>query len=118
MAENTPDYMWPSMDARKLMGKPLKRLDGPLKSSGRAKYTSDYKPQGMLFGTYVHCPHAHAKVTSVDTADAEKSAGVKAVHVAAPAGTEIQWQGTEVAAVAADTEEHARDACRKIKVDY
>ena len=35
-----------------------------------------------------------------------------------PAGTEIQWQGTGVAAVAAVTEEIARDAVRAIKVDY
>ena len=72
----------------------------------------------MLFGAYLNSPHAHAKVTSIDTSDAEKMPGVKAVHVAAPAGTEIQWQGCEVAAVAATTEEIARDAARKIKVDY
>ena len=48
----------------------------------------------------------------------EKTAGVRAVHVVAVAGTEIQWQGKEVAAVAADTEEIARDAVRKIKVEY
>ena len=36
----------------------------------------------------------------------------------APAGKEIQWQGAEIAALAADSEEIARDAIRKIKVDY
>ena len=25
---NTPDYSWPSMDNRKVIGKPFKRLDG------------------------------------------------------------------------------------------
>lgn len=118
MADNTPDYMWPAMDARKVIGKSPKRLDGPAKSSGRAKYSSDYNPKGLLFATYLHSPYAHAKVTSIDTSDAEKSAGVKAVHVTAPAGTELQWQGTEIAAVAAETEEQARDAVRKIKVEY
>ena len=118
MADNTPDYMWPAMDKRKVIGKPIKRLDGPAKSAGRAKYSSDLNPKGLLFGAYLHSPYAHAKVSSIDTSDAEKSAGVKAVHVAAPAGTELQWQGFEVAAVAADTEERARDAVRKIKVEY
>src|SRR6185295_10225140 len=84
----------------------------------RAKYSSDLNPKGMLFGIYVHSPYAHARVTSVDTAEAEKMPGVKAVEVMAPAGTEINWQGFEVAAVAATTEELARDAARKIKVDY
>lgn len=115
---DTPDYMWPSMESRKVMGKPYKRVDGPAKSSGRAKYSSDLNPKGMLYGTYLHCPHAHARVTSVDTSDAEKAPGVKAVHVAAPAGTECQWEGFEVAAVAADTEEQGRDAVRMIKVEY
>ncbi|MBZ5620866.1 MAG: xanthine dehydrogenase family protein molybdopterin-binding subunit [Acidobacteriia bacterium] len=115
---NTPDYSWPPMEKRKVMGTSPKRVDGPVKSSGRAKYSSDLKPPGMLFGSYVISPHAHAKVTSIDTTAAEKIAGVKAVHVMAPAGTEIQYQGWEVAAVAATTEEIAREAARKIKVEY
>src|SRR5579863_9788720 len=118
MADNTPDYMWPSMETRKVIGKSPKRLDGPMKSSGRAKYSSDLNPKGLLFATYLHSPYAHAKVTSIDTSEAEKAPGVKAVHVAAPAGTEMQWQGTEVAAVAAESEEQARDAIRLIKVEY
>ena len=44
--------------------------------------------------------------------------GVKAVRVVAEAGKEIQWDGQEIAAVAATTEEVARDAVRKIKVEY
>src|ERR1051325_9076270 len=103
----TPDYNWPPMAKRKVMGKSFKRLDGPAKSSGRAKYSSDLKPQGMLYGAYFHSPHAHARVTAVDTSEAEKMAGVKSVHVMAPAGTEVQWEGFEVAAVAATTEEIA-----------
>ena len=42
---NTPNYSWPPMDKRRVMGKPTKRLDGPMKSSGRAKYASDYKQE-------------------------------------------------------------------------
>jgi xanthine dehydrogenase YagR molybdenum-binding subunit len=115
---NTPNYAWPPMDKRKFIGKSPKRLDGPVKSSGRAKYSSDTNPKGMLFGVYLVSPHAHAKVSSIDTSAAEKSAGVKSVYVSAPAGTEVNWQGYEIAAVAATTEELARDAVRKIKVEY
>ena len=90
---NTPDYNWPPMDKRKIIGKPYKRLDGPQKASGRAKYCSDLKPKDMLFGVYLTSPHAHARVTSIDTSEAEKTAGVKAVHVVSPAGTEVPVGG-------------------------
>src|SRR5579872_820423 len=115
---NTPDYSWPPMSSRKVMGQRIKRADGPAKSSGRAKYTSDLNPKGLLFAVYNTCPYAHARVTKVDTSEAEQTKGVTAVHVSAPAGTEIQWEGSEVAAVAATSEEIARDAARKIKVEY
>ena len=115
---NTPDYSWPPMEKRNVIGTSPKRLDGPVKSSGRAKYSSDTKPPGMLFGAYLISPHPHAKVTSIDTSAAEKLPGVKSVYVMAPAGTELQYQGWEVAAVAATTEEIAREATRKIKIEY
>jgi xanthine dehydrogenase YagR molybdenum-binding subunit len=106
------------METRKQIGKSPKRLDGPAKSAGRAKYSSDVSLKGMLFATILDCPHAHARVTSIDTAAAEKTPGVKAVYVVTPAGTEIMWAHKEVAYVAATSEEIARDAARKIKVDY
>ena len=55
---NTPDYSWPPMETRKVIGKPLKRLDGPQKAAGRAKYSSDLKMKDLLFGAYLTCPHA------------------------------------------------------------
>ena len=115
---NTPDYSWPPMESRKIIGKSPKRLDGPQKASGRAKYTSDLNMKDLLYGAYLTCPHGHARVTSIDTSAAEKMNGVKAVHVVAEAGKELQWHGQEVAAVAATTEEVAREAVRKIKVEY
>ena len=86
---NTPDYSWPPMDARKIIGKPLKRIDGPVKASGRAKYTSDLKFKDMLYAFYLTSPYAHARITSIDTSAAEKTNGVKAVHVIAEAGKEL-----------------------------
>src|ERR1035441_1018082 len=115
---NTPDYGWPPMETRKVIGKPIKRLDGPQKAAGRAKYTSDLKMKDMLYAAYLTCPHGHARVTSIDTGAAAKMDGVKAVLVIAEAGKELQWHGQEVAAVAATTEEAAREAVRGIKVAY
>jgi xanthine dehydrogenase YagR molybdenum-binding subunit len=106
------------MDARKIIGKPFKRLDGPQKASGRAKYTSDLKMKDLLYAVYLTCPYAHARITSIDTAAAEKMNGVKAVLVIAEAGKELQWHGQEVAAVAATTVEVASEAVRNIKVEY
>jgi len=115
---NTPDYHWPPMDKRRVMGKRLERLDGIAKSTGAAKYNSDLKPDGMLFGALLTSPHAHAKVTSIDTSAAEKLAGVTAVRAVVKAGDELQWAGQEMAFVAATTEDIANDAIRLIKVNY
>ena len=112
-----PNYSWPEPSKRRVLGKRINRLDGAAKSSGRAKYPTDLKLPNMLFGTILSCPHAHAKVTSVDSSEAEKMTGV-VVRVVSGPGTEIQWAGTEVAIVAAPTEEMARDAARKINVVY
>jgi len=106
------------MDKRRVIGKPTLRRDGLEKSTGRAKYSSDEKPAGMLFGALLTSPHAHARITSIDTSEAERLDGVKAVRVITPAGQEVQWEGTEIAAVAAVTEERAQDAVRKIKIQY
>ena len=41
-------YSWPDPSTRPLLGKNISRVDGPSKASGRAKYTYDYNPQGLL----------------------------------------------------------------------
>src|SRR6266849_8437066 len=113
-----PDYNWPPMEKRRVLGKSTKRVDGAMKSSGRAKYSSDFTQKDLLFGALVTSAHAHARVTSIDTAEAEKLPGVTAVRVIASPGTELMWAGQEVASVAATTEEAAKDATRKVKVEY
>src|ERR1019366_2032201 len=102
---NTPDYSWPPVEKRKVIGQRYKRVDGPAKASGRAKYSSDYLSKDLPIGAHNTCPYAHARVTSVDTSEGEKTRGVMAVQVVSPAGTEIQWQGTEIAAAAATSTE-------------
>lgn len=112
------DYKWPAAGKRSVLGKKLSRVDGPAKASGRAKYTYDIKRPGMLFGKMVLSRHAHAKIKSIDTSAAEKMPGVKAVHVILPPGTELNYIGQEIAAVAAENEYQARDAARAVKVEY
>jgi xanthine dehydrogenase YagR molybdenum-binding subunit len=111
-------YSWPDPALRPLLGKKIDRVDGPSKSSGRAKYTYDYNPQGLLAGKILRCPYAHAKVTSIDTSAAEKMPGVKAVEVVQGPGSEIFWAGDEIVGVAAVDEGTCEDALRAIKVEY
>jgi xanthine dehydrogenase YagR molybdenum-binding subunit len=111
-------YDWPPAGDRHLIGKRIDRIDGPEKASGRARYTYDIQRPGLLIGKLLRCPHAHAKVKSVDTSEAEKLPGVKAVLIIEKPGTEIQWAGDEVAAVAATSEGAAEDALRRIQVEY
>ena len=115
---DTPDYSWPAAEKRRVIGKRTSRVDGYAKSSGQAKYAYDTQRPGLLYGAVLGCPHAHARVTSIDASAAQKSKGVTAVELLAKPGDEIQWAGYEVAAVAAVSEDLARDALRKIKVDY
>jgi len=107
---------WPSNP--RLIGSRVPRLDGMAKASGRAKYPSDERPDHLLYGVMLYSPHAHARVKSIDAAAAEAMPGVKAVQLIAKAGTELRYQGDDIAAVAAETEEQARDAARAIKVEY
>ncbi len=112
------EYNWPEASKRSLIGKRISRLDGPEKVSGKAKYTYDLKRPGMLYGKMVRCPHAHAKVSSIDTSAAEKMPGVKAVKIIQDPGSEIQWAGDGVVVVAATEEHLAEDAARAVKVTY
>jgi xanthine dehydrogenase YagR molybdenum-binding subunit len=115
-----PKFAWPA--ERTVLGTSVKRLDGPEKVTGRAKYTFDINRPGMLYGRIVRSPHPHARVVSVDLSAARRAPGVKVALVwrdpADPQNNRVMFQGDEVAAVAADTEEHAIDAARLVKVDY
>jgi xanthine dehydrogenase YagR molybdenum-binding subunit len=115
-----PKYHWPA--TRSVIGTPVKRLDGPEKVTGRAKYTFDINRPGMLYGRIVRSPHPHARIVSIDLSAAQRAPGVKATLVwRDPANAQrniVMYQGDEIAAVAADTEEHAIDAARLVKVEY
>src|ERR1700761_1922541 len=105
---------WP--ETTRLINTRIPRLDGLAKASGKAKYPSDVRPEGTLFGVMLYSPYAHAKVKSIDISAAEKMPGVKAVIAIAKgdsvdkegkpvAGTTLRYHGDDIAAVAAETEE-------------
>jgi xanthine dehydrogenase YagR molybdenum-binding subunit len=112
------EYSWPDPATRPLLGKKISRIDGPIKVSGRAKYTFDYNPDGLLAGKILRCPYAHARITSIDISAAEKIPGVKAIQIIQKPGTEVFWAGDEIVGVAAVDECTAEDALRAIKVQY
>jgi xanthine dehydrogenase YagR molybdenum-binding subunit len=116
-----PKYTWSSTPAT-VVGTRVKRLDGPDKVSGRAKYTFDVTRPGMLYGRIVRSPYPHARIVSVDLSAARRVPGFKTALIYRdpqdPKTSVLMYQGDEVAAVAADTEEHAIDAARAVKVQY
>jgi xanthine dehydrogenase YagR molybdenum-binding subunit len=107
---------WP--EKRRVIGTRVPRLDGPAKSTGKAKYSYDVNLPGMLHAVMLRSPLAHAVVTKLDTAAAEKMPGVKAIFTIAKCGSVLYYAGDEVLAIAADTEEHARDAVRAVAIEY
>jgi xanthine dehydrogenase YagR molybdenum-binding subunit len=109
-------YSWPEKPT--LLGTSVKRLDGPDKVTGRARYTYDINRPGMLYGKMVRSPHPHARIVAVDLSQAEKAPGVKAVLAYKEPGAQVMYQGDPVAAIAADTEERALDAARLVRVQY
>jgi xanthine dehydrogenase YagR molybdenum-binding subunit len=119
--ERMPDqnqYTWPAPDERKYIGRRMGRVDGLSKSTGQAKYTYDYSNKGLLYGAFVRCPYAHARITNIDTTAAEEMPGVKAIEIVQKPGSEIHWAGDEIVAIAAVGEPTVRDAVRAVKVDY
>ena len=107
---------WDADTELRVVGKPVSRLDALQKVTGQAKYTHDAHLPGMLYGVIVRSPYAAAEVRSVDTSAAEKMPGVRAVYVLER--SRVRYQGHEIAAVAAETQEQAEDAARAIQIDY
>ncbi len=116
-------YNWPANHQAQLIGKRVNRLDGMVKSTGTAKYTYDINIPRQLIVHALGCPHAHCRVLSVDTSEAEKVPGVVHVHfIKAPKPGEdpvtIEADGTLLVAVAAESEAAAAEGVSKLKVKY
>src|SRR5213594_2267364 len=61
------------------IGRSTPRVDGPLKVSGQAQYTSDFHFPGMLYAVPVEATIANGRVVKLDTAAAEKIPGVRTI---------------------------------------
>lgn len=119
-----------------VIGKSVPKIDARVKVTGEALYAGDLKFPGMLFGKLLTSPHAHARILKIDTSEAERLPGVKAVitHKDVPSKKygvspsrydenifcvdKVRYVGDEVAAVAAVDEETVYKALKLIKVDY
>jgi xanthine dehydrogenase YagR molybdenum-binding subunit len=104
---------WPQFEQ---VGKRRPRGEGPLKVTGRAKYTFDVKLPGMLYGRMVGATVPAGEIVSIDTSRAEALPGVKAVWTAD--SKIVRFAGQDVAAVAAVSPDIARDAARLVRVTY
>ncbi|MES9554191.1 MULTISPECIES: molybdopterin cofactor-binding domain-containing protein [unclassified Streptomyces] len=130
-----------SPDAGESVGRNLPAPAGPQVVTGTARYTFDIEVPGVLHMKVLRSPHAHARITSVDTAAALRVPGVHAVftHRDAPErhfstarhehpeedpddtrvlDDTVRHVGQRVAAVVADSEAAAEEGCRRVEVTY
>jgi carbon-monoxide dehydrogenase large subunit len=113
-------------------------------TQGRGQYVSDVVLPRMAHVAFLRSPHAHARIKSIETAEAKKAPGVIAVVTGAELAKVITpwvgvlthlkgiksapqhaiaieracWQGEAVCAVVARTRAEAEDGCALVKVDY
>jgi xanthine dehydrogenase YagR molybdenum-binding subunit len=125
------------------VGRPISRLDGPLKVQGGVPFAAEYPMEGMLYAAILFSPITKGRVTALDTAEAEAAPGVIEVmtHRNAPrmapmplfltsnkafGGNDlpvmqddrIYWNGEPVAVVLAETQEQADHAISLIHATY
>jgi aerobic carbon-monoxide dehydrogenase large subunit len=63
----------------RVFGKSIKRREDPRFITGRGQYVDDLKLPGMTYAAFVRSPHAHARIGSIDVAQAKAHPGVVAV---------------------------------------
>src|SRR4029434_9625943 len=124
------------------IGRDTRRVDGPRKVTGLAQYTSDFQFPGTLYAVPVEASIANGKLLTLDTAAAEKMAGVRAVlhrgnigrifrSTPAPGFDRvceerrppfeddvIRYYGQYIALAVADTFEAARTAADAVRATY
>ena len=130
--------------ATSIFGSGIRRREDPRLITGAATYTDDLSLPDMVHAAMLRSPHAHARITRIDTSRAKKAPGVVAVF----AGTEIdalqampcawllpnsnlkvatyrcgacdvvRYVGDIVGVVVAETPYQAQDALELVDVDY
>lgn len=133
-------------DRQGVLGRPLPRVDGPLKVSGRATYAYEHAGQGeAAYGMIVGAGVPAGRILSIDTTEASQVPGVLLVmtHLNAPEQADyvdfpklpspfasyavarpvlvddrVRYHGEPVAFVVAESFEAARDAAARVQVTY
>jgi len=62
-----------------VIGQPLSRIDGRLKTTGGAHYTADIPVAGVVYGVLVQSTIANGRTVSIDSTAAERAPGVLGV---------------------------------------
>ncbi|KYP81110.1 xanthine dehydrogenase family protein molybdopterin-binding subunit [Ferroacidibacillus organovorans] len=116
-----------------LIGQPVARVDVWDKASAEYKYTNDVDPKGMLHAKLVTSTYAHAVLKSVDTSEAWKVSGVRAIvtgdvfpyHIGPIladrqplAVGKVRYFGEPIAIVVADKEHQAKRAAKLVRIEY
>ncbi len=124
-----------------VVGRNERKVDGRGLVTGRPLFVADVDVSGALVVKMLTSPHAHARIVSIDTSEAERMQGVALVmshkntpatrHTTAGQGypepspydarmfdTKVRYVGDRVAAVAAESEEIALRALAAIRVQY
>ncbi len=91
------------------------RLDAVAKVTGRAKYSRDVFPKGVLFVGGIRCPWGKAKLTSIDVPGARKVAGVVDVVLEGDSG---EYDGDPIGHVVAESRTALRRGLRALKVSW
>ncbi|MEU2212544.1 molybdopterin cofactor-binding domain-containing protein [Streptomyces hygroscopicus] len=117
------------------LGVSLQPADSAAKASGTFPYAADLWAEGLLWAAVLRSPHPHARIVSIDTAQAAEMPGVRAVvtHADVPGDAShgrrvadrpvfakdlVRHHGEPIAAVAADHPDTARLAAAAIAVEY
>src|SRR6266705_725597 len=124
------------------IGRSTPRVDGPVKVSGKAQYTSDFHFPGTLYAVPVEATIANGRILKLDTTAAEKMPGVRAIFHRENIGTifrsvlepgfesiceerrppfeddVMRYYGQYIALAVADTFEAAKAAADAVRVTY
>jgi xanthine dehydrogenase YagR molybdenum-binding subunit len=123
------------IDQLKVIGKPVDRIDGPLKTTGTAPYAYDRHDvvPNQAYGFVVGAAIAKGRIGSIDLTDAKAAPGVLAIVTADNAGKlgkgnfntakllggpDIEHYHQAIALVVAESFEQARAAAQLVRVDY
>ncbi len=123
-----------------ILGTSVVRVEDPDLLRGLGTYIDNMRIDGLLHLVFVRSPHAHARIVSIDTTDAEALPGVVGVFTGASLGLprfhafgsalneacarppladdKARFVGDPVAVVAARTKPQAVDAAEAVLVDW